>query len=52
MEQLQLLVDYIPFHVAKLSLIESKENPSDKRMRVKGKLQEADVKMVMVVYIH
>jgi hypothetical protein len=44
MEQRQLLVDYIPFHVAKLSLIESKENPSDKRMRVKGKLQEADVK--------
>ena len=40
----QLLVDYIPFHVAKLSLVESKENPSDKRMRVKGKLQEADVK--------
>lgn len=39
-----LLVDYIPFHVAKLSLVESKENPSDKRMRVKGKLQEADVK--------
>lgn len=44
MEQRQLLVDYIPFHVAKLSLIESKENPSDKRMRVKGKLQEANVK--------
>ena len=40
----QLLVDYIPFHVAKLSLVESKENPSDKRMHVKGKLQEADVK--------
>ena len=40
----QLLVDYIPFHVAKLSLVESKENPSDKHMRVKGKLQEADVK--------
>ena len=44
MEQRSLLVDYIPFHVAKLSLVESKENPSDKRMRVKGKLQEADVK--------
>ena len=44
MEQRQLLVDYIPFHVAKLSLVESKENPSDKHMRVKGKLQEADVK--------
>ncbi len=38
-----LLVDYIPFHVAKLSLVESK-NPTDKRMRVRGKLQEADVK--------
>ena len=44
MEQRSLLVDYIPFHVAKLSLVENKENPSDKRMRVKGKLQEADVK--------
>jgi hypothetical protein len=44
MEQRSLLVDYIPFHIAKLSLVESKENPSDKRMRVKGKLQEADVK--------
>lgn len=38
-----LLVDYIPFHIAKLSLVESKNN-TDKRMRVKGKLQEADVK--------
>ena len=40
----QLLVDYIPFHIAKLSLVESKENATDKRMRVKGKLQEADTK--------
>ena len=39
----QLLVDYIPFHIAKLSLVESKD-PSDKRTRVVGKLQEADVK--------
>lgn len=39
----QLLVDYIPFHIAKLSLVEGKSNP-DKRMRVRGKLQEADVK--------
>ena len=39
----QLLVDYIPFHIAKLSLVESKNN-TDKRMRVRGKLQEADVK--------
>lgn len=38
-----LLVDYIPFHIAKLSLVESKNN-TDKHMRVKGKLQEADVK--------
>jgi hypothetical protein len=40
----QLLIDYIPFHVAKLSLIENKNNPTDKRVRVQGKLQEADVK--------
>lgn len=39
----QLLIDYIPFHIAKLSLVESK-NTADKRMRVRGKLQEADVK--------
>lgn len=44
MEQRSLLVDYIPFHIAKLSLYESKENLSDKRMRIRGKLQEADVK--------
>jgi hypothetical protein len=40
----QLLIDYIPFHVAKLSLIENKNNPTDKRVRVQGKLQQADVK--------
>jgi hypothetical protein len=39
----QLLVDYIPFHIAKLSLVESKGN-IDKRMRIEGKLQQADVK--------
>ncbi len=39
----QLLIDYIPFHEAKLSLVESK-NGSDRRPRVIGKLQEADVK--------
>jgi hypothetical protein len=39
----QLLVDYIPFHVAKLSLVESKGN-TDGRMRIEGKLQQADVK--------
>ena len=44
MEQRSLLVDYIPFHVAKLSLVESKKYPNDNRMRVEGKLQEADVK--------
>lgn len=40
----QLLVDYIPFHIAKLSLVEGKENSTDKRMRIRGKLQEKDVK--------
>jgi len=44
MEQRSLLVDYIPFHVAKLSLVESKKYPGDNRMRVEGKLQAADVK--------
>ena len=39
----QLLVDHIPFHVAKLSLTEGKAN-GDGRMYVKGKLQEAEVK--------
>jgi hypothetical protein len=39
----QLLVDHIPFHVAKLSLTEGKGN-GDGRMYVKGKLQEAEVK--------
>jgi hypothetical protein len=42
----QLLVDHIPFHVAKLQPItESKDSKlGDGLMRVKGKLQEADVK--------
>lgn len=40
-----LLVDHIPFHIAKLSLVEGKDNKnSDGLMRVKGKLQEAGVK--------
>ena len=39
----QLLVDHIPFHVAKLSLTEGK-GKGDGRMYVKGKLQEAEVK--------
>lgn len=38
-----LLVDHTPFHIAKLSLTEGKVHP-DGRMRVKGKLQEAEVK--------
>ena len=38
-----LLVDHTPFHIARLSLTESKIT-SDGRMRVKGKLQEAEVK--------
>ena len=38
-----LLVDHTPFHIAKLSLTEGKAHP-DGRMRVKGKLQEAEVK--------
>jgi hypothetical protein len=39
----KLLVDHIPFQVAKLTLSESKGVPSG-RMRVKGKLQESEVK--------
>lgn len=39
----QLLVDHTPFHVAKLTLSEGKEVNSG-RMRIKGKLQEAEVK--------
>ena len=38
-----LLVDHTPFHIAKLSLTEAKVN-GDGRMRVRGKLQEAEVK--------
>jgi hypothetical protein len=42
----QLLVDHIPFHIAKLQPItEGKDSKlGDGLMRVKGKLQEADVK--------
>jgi hypothetical protein len=40
----QLLVDHIPFNVAKLQpIIESKDS-GDGRMRVRGKLQEANTK--------
>ena len=39
----QLLVDHTPFHVAKLTLSEGKEGTGT-RMRIKGKLQEAEVK--------
>lgn len=39
----QLLVDHTPFHVAKLTLSEGKEGTGG-RMRIKGKLQEAEVK--------
>jgi hypothetical protein len=39
----QLLVDHTPFHVAKLTLSEGKE-ANGTRMRIKGKLQEAEVK--------
>jgi hypothetical protein len=39
----QLLVDHTPFHVAKLTLSEGKE-ANGNRMRIKGKLQEAEVK--------
>jgi len=38
----QLLIDHTPFHISKLSLIEGKIGGG--RMRVKGKLQEAEVK--------
>ena len=39
----QLLIDHTPFHIAKLSLTEGK-TMSDGRMRIRGKLQEAEVK--------
>jgi len=38
-----LLIDHTPFHIAKLSLTEGK-TMSDGRMRIRGKLQEAEVK--------
>jgi len=39
----QLLVDHTPFHIAKLTLSEAKVAPGG-RMRIKGKLQESEVK--------
>jgi len=39
----QLLIDHTPFHIAKLTLSEAKMAPGG-RMRVKGKLQESEVK--------
>jgi hypothetical protein len=39
----QLLVDHTPFHIAKLTLSEAKI-AGDGRMRIRGKLQEAEVK--------
>ena len=39
----QLLVDHTPFHIAKLTLSEAKIAPGG-RMRIKGKLQESEVK--------
>jgi hypothetical protein len=39
----QLLVDHTPFHIAKLTLSETKMAPGG-RMRIKGKLQESEVK--------
>ena len=39
----QLLIDHTPFHTAKLTLVESRNNPGG-RMRIKGKLQESEVK--------
>jgi hypothetical protein len=38
----ELLIDHTPFHIAKLTLVEGKIGGG--RMRVKGKLQEAEVK--------
>jgi hypothetical protein len=39
----QLLIDHTPFHIAKLTLSEAKTTPGG-RMRIKGKLQESEVK--------
>jgi hypothetical protein len=39
----QLLIDHTPFHIAKLTLSEAKIAPGG-RMRIKGKLQESEVK--------
>ena len=40
----QLLIDHIPFNVAKLQPINEGKTPSDGMMRIKGKLQEANKK--------
>jgi hypothetical protein len=40
----QLLVDHTPFHIAKLQPITEGKDSNDGRMRVRGKLQEADTK--------
>ena len=40
----KLLIDHTPFHIAKLQIISEGKEAGDGRMRVKGKLQEADVK--------
>jgi hypothetical protein len=39
----QLLIDHTPVHIAKLTLSEAKMAPGG-RMRIKGKLQESEVK--------
>ena len=39
----ELLIDHVPFNIAKLTLLEAKL-ASGARMRVKGKLQEAEQK--------
>jgi hypothetical protein len=39
----QLLIDHTPFYIAKLTLSEAKMAPNG-RMRIKGKLQESEVK--------
>jgi hypothetical protein len=40
----QLLIDYIPSHVAKIVMIAEAKLSNNGRMRIKGKLQEAEVK--------
>ena len=40
----QLLIDYIPSHIAQITMISEAKASSNGRMRIKGKLQEAEVK--------